>query len=1122
MKIKSMISLMIFAIFVISCDLNTKFDNPYDRNSDAYIPDNDSDSDEKTDIDDFSDSDIADNDSTDTSPDQGDSAPDNDTETDSDDTDTETKLDEDTDTVTDTEPDEDEIPDEISDIDENPVDEDTDRTPELTEEEKCTTAGGNWSGSQCTRTQNCPAKPANSDWNGDSFYTQEYVSGEWTPSTVATIYSEEAGECHFKCVTGHHWWGMETGCTDKLTIGNICTGQNKCYNNTEEIVCPTSPSDDFYGQDAQYAALEKCTPQSFTLGTGEQTGTVFDNNTGLTWEQSPSENEYTWYTWDNAPNHCADLNTSNYGGKSNWRVPNPLEFMTIVDNSTNNPATNSNFTNMPTGTFSCLWTSKEYGGDTSKAFAFDTYYGLYNEENKTKTCKVLCVSGNELTAAASSDFTTQTISGSVVVTDSKTGLMWQKEYVSKTWQRALKYCEDLTYAGYSDWRLPNKNELASIINYEKSGAPYSYFPDMPDEAFRSSSTHVGYVGRTDGAWDFYFNAMNFSSKTNSINVRCVRNAGDTETDEETCAAEGGNWNGSQCTRTQNCLAKPANSEWNTDSSITQTWNGSSWSPSKTSSYNEAASTNECHFKCVTGYFWNSLACVVSPCNSNPCSSVENSTGICTATSAMNYSCGCNSGYYWWGIEAGCTDKKLTLGNICTGQTSCYDDSIAISMICPSSSSADFFGQDAQYAALGKCTPQSFSPGTGTLAGTVIDNNTGLIWEQSPSENTYTWDDAQNHCTDLNNSNYGGINTWRVPNPLEFMTIVDNSTYNPATNSNFTNMPTENSSYLWTSKEYNENNSTAYYFSPSYGWNSYNGTKTYTHKVLCVSGDEIQPATSANFTTQTISGEVVVSDSKTGLIWQKEYVTNKTWQQALKYCEDLTYAGYSDWRLPNKNELASLLNPGKSEAPYSNFPGMPAAESVWSSSTNVSHTSYTGYAWCVYFNNGYVNSINKTNDRNVRCVRTTLPECSTADVTPCYDSTSHLTWSKKSSSNMTYGDATSYCSGSEMNGYGGYTDWRLPTISELRTLIQNCSKTETGGSCGVIDSCLSRSDCRNDACSGCDYDSTAKYSKFGESGWFWSSSIRSDNSSRIWSVYFDYGRLDDGNAISSNFYVRCVR
>ena len=100
-------------------------------------------------------------------------------------------------------------------------------------------------------------------------------------------------------------------------------------------------------------------------------------------------------------------------------------------------------------------------------------------------------------------------------------------------------------------------------------------------------------------------------------------------------------------------------------------------------------------------------------------------------------------------------------------------------------------------------------------------------------------------------------------------------------------------------------------------------------VRCVRGTALK---SGVFSTSTINGDVIVTDSTSGLIWQKTSSSATTWSLALSYCENLTYATYSDWRLPNKNELLSLVNFVKSSAPYSNFPDIPSNE-IWSSTTN---------------------------------------------------------------------------------------------------------------------------------------------------------------------------------------------
>lgn len=80
-----------------------------------------------------------------------------------------------------------------------------------------------------------------------------------------------------------------------------------------------------------------------------------------------------------------------------------------------------------------------------------------------------------------------------------------------------------------------------------------------------------------------------------------------------------------------------------------------------------------------------------------------------------------------------------------------------------------------------------------------------------------------------------------------------------------------------------------------------------------------------------------------------------------------------------------------------------------------------------------------------------------------DSISGLMWQNGDECGLEWEAAIAYC---ENLSWGGYSDWRLPTISELRSLIRGCPATEPGGSCEVTDSCL-EADCCNDPCStGC--------------------------------------------------------
>jgi len=62
------------------------------------------------------------------------------------------------------------------------------------------------------------------------------------------------------------------------------------------------------------------------------------------------------------------------------------------------------------------------------------------------------------------------------------------------------------------------------------------------------------------------------------------------------------------------------------------------------------------------------------------------------------------------------------------------------------------------------------------SGVVYDSKTQLYWQQNPSNLKFNWQNAQNHCINLN---VGGYSDWRLPNLYELKSLVDYSKYNPA-------------------------------------------------------------------------------------------------------------------------------------------------------------------------------------------------------------------------------------------------------------------------------------------------------------------------------------------------------
>lgn len=100
-----------------------------------------------------------------------------------------------------------------------------------------------------------------------------------------------------------------------------------------------------------------------------------------------------------------------------------------------------------------------------------------------------------------------------------------------------------------------------------------------------------------------------------------------------------------------------------------------------------------------------------------------------------------------------------------------------------------------------------------------------------------------------------------------------------------------------------------------------------------------------FTVQTDTNCVL--DNLTGLIWARNANIGglMTWSAAITYCEGLTYGGYSDWRLPNRSELNSLID-------ASNYgPALPTGHpfahvqgySYWSSTSFANSTIYACHA-----------------------------------------------------------------------------------------------------------------------------------------------------------------------------------
>jgi hypothetical protein len=119
------------------------------------------------------------------------------------------------------------------------------------------------------------------------------------------------------------------------------------------------------------------------------------------------------------------------------------------------------------------------------------------------TCACLCFLVSVAASTAHGRFGDN---GDGTVTDTSTGLMWQQATAPGTyaWWEARSYCEGLTVAGYTDWRLPTINELDSIVDRSRQNPAIdtAYFPDTRASAYWSST--FGYNQWGESAWGMGF------------------------------------------------------------------------------------------------------------------------------------------------------------------------------------------------------------------------------------------------------------------------------------------------------------------------------------------------------------------------------------------------------------------------------------------------------------------------------------------------------------------------------------------------------------------------------------------------------------------------------------------
>lgn len=296
-----------------------------------------------------------------------------------------------------------------------------------------------------------------------------------------------------------------------LADGSVLqTGQTLSYNADGNVVTDGSIKDDGYYRTGAVRSYSR------------SGGVVIDNTTGLEWQDNVESVQKPWdeFEGDTAATQCAILDL---GGHDDWRLPSIRELQTLADSSQYDPAiTEGGFNHIFSDYY---WSSTVVGSNTSdSAWAVGFLYGHSSFGDESENLYVRCVRGEGL-------YLHDWSRSDEIVTDNATGLQWQDDSVvateTRTWTEAIDYCEKtLTLGGYSDWRLPNKNELLSIVDYDHlSPALSSIFQTVPLSsivAYYWSSTSEAQLASNAFIVDFRFGMSVSGSKNVAPYVRCVR------------------------------------------------------------------------------------------------------------------------------------------------------------------------------------------------------------------------------------------------------------------------------------------------------------------------------------------------------------------------------------------------------------------------------------------------------------------------------------------------------------------------------------------------------------------------------------------------------------------------
>lgn len=183
----------------------------------------------------------------------------------------------------------------------------------------------------------------------------------------------------------------------------------------------------------------------------------------------------------------------------------------------------------------------------------------------------------------------------------------------------------------------------------------------------------------------------------------------------------------------------------------------------------------------------------------------------------------------------------------------------------------------------------------------------------------------------------------------------------------------------------------------------------------------------------------VHDATTDLIWERRPGKPLTLQGAIARCDALKLGGYTDWRLPKRIELESIVDYTRSDPAMDASTFTAVSSGFWTSSTS---KAFPGRQIDVDFLSGRVDAGGiPQQEFQVRCVRNDPPSedacpvryALSRDGETVQDTATHLEWQRVIDpvAARTWSEAIETCAALEPSHGNRF---RLPTVAELSTLV----------------------------------------------------------------------------------------